>query len=57
MTPLHVAVVRHKMEAIKELLELGAKVNARANGLTAVGLAKREGDISMAKFLQGKGGR
>jgi ankyrin repeat protein len=55
-TPLHDAVWANNEEAIKTLLDEGAKTNLKGkDGLTPYGKAKKEGKTDIVKYLESRG--
>ena len=55
-TPLHDAVWANNLEAVKRLLDEGAKTNMKGkDGLTPYGKAKKEGRVEIARYFESRG--
>lgn len=54
-TPLGLAIVKGDLATVKKLLEYGASVDEKCNGLTPLMLAARYNNVEIAKLLLAKG--
>jgi len=54
-TPLGMAISKGDVDTVKKLLEYGASVNEKSNGLTPVMIAARYNQVEILKLLIGKG--
>ncbi|KAI0437067.1 ankyrin repeat-containing domain protein [Xylaria telfairii] len=51
-SPLHLAIEREQLGAVKQLLRLGAEMKADANGLSPLAYAYRTGDLRLVDALE-----
>ena len=55
-TPLHDAVWANNLDAVKRLLDEGAKANMKGkDGLTPYGKAKKEGRVEITRYFESRG--
>lgn len=54
-TPLGIAISKGDMTTVKKLLEYGASVNERSNGMTPLMIAARYNQVEIVKLLIEKG--
>ena len=55
-TPLHDAVWANNLDAVKRLLDEGAKTNMKGkDGLTPYGKARKEGRVEIARYFESRG--
>ena len=54
-TPLGLAIAKGDVDTVKKLLEYGASVNEKCNGLTPLMLAARYNNVEIIKLLLAKG--
>lgn len=54
-TPLGMAIAKGDVETAKKIIEYGASVNERSNGLTPLMLAARYNNVELVNFLIEKG--
>ncbi|NUY82337.1 ankyrin repeat domain-containing protein [Flavobacterium sp. MAH-1] len=54
-TPLCNAISKGEIEFVKKMVEYGADVNEKSNGMTPLMVAARYNQIEIAKFLLSKG--
>ncbi len=55
VTPLCTAIGKGETEVVKKLIEYGADVNERSNGMTPLMLAARYNNLELVKLLLEKG--
>ena len=54
-TPLGTAILKGDLETVKKLVEYGADVNEKSNGMTLLMIAARYNKTEIIKFLLSKG--
>lgn len=54
-TPLGMAIAKGDVETAKKIIEYGASVNERSNGMTPLMLAARYNNVELVNFLLEKG--
>jgi len=54
-TPLCTAISKGELDFVKKMVEYGADVNEKSNGMTPLMVAARYNQIEIAKFLLSKG--
>ncbi len=57
VSPLCIAVSKGDLDAIKKLIEYGADVNEKSNGMTPLMFAARYNKVEILKFLISKGAK
>ena len=57
VSPLCMAIVKGDSETIKKLVEYGADVNEKSNGMTLLMIAARYNKVEILKFLVSKGAK
>lgn len=57
VSPLCLAISKGDLNAIKKLIEYGADVNEKSNGMTPLMFAARYNKVEIMKFLVTKGGK
>lgn len=57
VTPLCNAIVKGDLETLKKLVEYGADVNEKSNGMTPLMIAARYNKVKIMEFLVSKGAK
>ncbi len=57
VSPLCIAISKGDVESVKKIIEYGADVNAKSNGMTPLMFAARYNKVEILKFLVSKGAK
>ena len=57
VSPLCIAISKGDVESVKKIIEYGADVNAKSNGMTPLMFAARYNKVEIMKFLVSKGAK
>ena len=57
VSPLCIAISKGDVESVKKIIEYGADVNAKSNGMTPLMFAARYNKVEILKYLVSKGAK